>query len=119
MLINKGRKGARKSWAEKVKRLLFAVELVAVFMLGFIVFCAGVVSVVLQCHHVIGVFVAIELIRLGVLFIGRVIIIKNMHLILLLLAIAVCEARVCLGLVVIIVRLRGNDLVKHISLNKL
>ena len=89
------------------------------FMLGIIVFFLGLVSVFLQFRHIIGIFVAIELIRLGVLFMGGVALIRNIHLMLLLLTIAVCEARVCLGLVVITVRMCGNDLVKHVSLTKL
>lgn len=64
--------------------------------------------------HLLCLFVGLEIIRLGLLFVRHVFLINQFWLILLILCLAVCEARICLALLVIVMRLCGNDLMSRL-----
>lgn len=67
--------------------------------------------------HLLCLFVGLEIIRLGLLFATHFILINNFWLILLILCLAVCEARVCLALLVRVMRLCGDDLISRVLID--
>lgn len=82
----------------------------------FLLFFSGVLVVLLKKGHLIRIFIGMEFIMLGVLYSARIIMCYNVRIVFLIMCLGVCEARVCLALLVMIVRLSGNDLIRRLSL---
>lgn len=81
-----------------------------------VLFFGGLLVVLTKKNHLISVFIGIEFIILGILYCCSRLIFYNIRIIFLVMCLGVCEARVCLALLVIIVRLSGNDLISRLSL---
>ena len=87
--------------------------------LRIVLFLNGRVLVALNKKHLLSLFIGLELIMLRVLFLVRIRCFFRIWVIFLIVCLAVCEARISLALLVIIIRLVGRDLVKNFSVYNL
>nr|YP_009681529.1 NADH dehydrogenase subunit 4L [Septifer bilocularis]QDO71950.1 NADH dehydrogenase subunit 4L [Septifer bilocularis] len=85
---------------------------------GVMVYFVGLGVVLRQKVHLIGVFVGLEFMSLGILFAAGLFLNNVVCLIFLVLCFAVCEASISLALIVMMVRLCGNDLVSNLVCDK-
>lgn len=74
-----------------------------------IVFIVSAFIVFVQRKHLISVFIAIEFISLSLIVFTVLITYRNACIVLVVMCIAVCEARLALAIIVIIVRVCGRD----------
>ena len=77
--------------------------------LGVLVFLFGLFIIVRRFSHLLRVLIGLEFVVLGVVICSISIVGGNLIFVLLILCVAVCEARVGLALLVKIVRLYGRD----------
>nr|ADJ80439.1 NADH dehydrogenase subunit 4L [Mytilus trossulus] len=85
------------------------MKLLGVFLMG-----AGFLLTFRMNKHLLCLFVGLEMMSLGLLFITHSLLTNSFWLILLILCLAVCEASVCLALLVSVMRLRGDDLMSSL-----
>nr|UDY69791.1 NADH dehydrogenase subunit 4L [Mytella strigata] len=79
-------------------------------------FFSGMLVVFMKKNHLISIFIGMEFMMLGVLYCCSLFMYHNVSMIFLIMCFGVCEASVCLALLVMMVRLSGNDLVSSLSL---
>nr|YP_006576247.1 NADH dehydrogenase subunit 4L [Perna viridis]AFK75952.1 NADH dehydrogenase subunit 4L [Perna viridis]UJM44261.1 NADH dehydrogenase subunit 4L [Perna viridis] len=82
----------------------------------FLLFFSGVLVVLLKKGHLISIFIGMEFMMLGVLYSASIMMCYNVSMVFLIMCLGVCEASVCLALLVMMVRLSGNDLISSLSL---
>lgn len=64
-----------------------------------------------------GIFIGIEIAGLGVIFIASLTLRNCIWVVFLVICLGVCEASLCLSLLVIVIRLCGSDLTSNLSGN--
>nr|YP_009681482.1 NADH dehydrogenase subunit 4L [Crenomytilus grayanus]QDO71877.1 NADH dehydrogenase subunit 4L [Crenomytilus grayanus] len=82
--------------------------------LGLFLMGMGCFVVFRMNTHLLSLFVGLEMMSLGLLFVGHVFLMNQFWVILLILCLAVCEASICLALLVMVMRLCGNDLMSSL-----
>nr|AAQ63691.1 NADH dehydrogenase subunit 4L [Mytilus galloprovincialis] len=87
-------------------------EFLAVFLMS-----KGFFLIFRMNKHLLCLFVGLEMMSLGLLFATHFLLMNNFWLILLILCMAVCEASVCLALLVMVMRLCGNDLMSSLMMD--
>nr|AUN88095.1 NADH dehydrogenase subunit 4L [Perna canaliculus]UJM44248.1 NADH dehydrogenase subunit 4L [Perna canaliculus] len=81
-----------------------------------VLFFGGLLVVLTKKNHLISVFIGMEFMMLGILYCCSSLMFYNISMIFLVMCLGVCEASVCLALLVMMVRLSGNDLISSLSL---
>nr|YP_004842046.1 NADH dehydrogenase subunit 4L [Mytilus californianus]ACV65355.1 NADH dehydrogenase subunit 4L [Mytilus californianus] len=82
--------------------------------LGVFLMSMGFFVIFRMSKHLPCLFVGLEMMSLGLLFVSHVFLMNQFWLILLILCLAVCEASICLALLVMVMRLCGNDLMSSL-----
>nr|YP_009681496.1 NADH dehydrogenase subunit 4L [Gregariella coralliophaga]QDO71902.1 NADH dehydrogenase subunit 4L [Gregariella coralliophaga] len=85
-------------------------------VLSFLLFFLGMSVLFRKNAHLMSIFIGIEMAGLGVIFLSTFSLSHNVWLIFLIVCLGICEASLCLALLVMVMRLCGNDLVKNLSL---
>nr|UNJ78597.1 NADH dehydrogenase subunit 4L [Perna perna]UVH65881.1 NADH dehydrogenase subunit 4L [Perna perna]UVH65894.1 NADH dehydrogenase subunit 4L [Perna perna]UVH65907.1 NADH dehydrogenase subunit 4L [Perna perna]WRV01105.1 NADH dehydrogenase subunit 4L [Perna perna] len=81
-----------------------------------VLFLGGLMVVLTKKNHLISVFIGMEFMMLSILYCCSTLVFYNVSMIFLVMCLGVCEASVCLALLVMMVRLSGNDLISSLSL---
>nr|ACV65367.1 NADH dehydrogenase subunit 4L [Mytilus californianus] len=68
--------------------------------------------------HLLCIFIGLEMMGLGLLFASHIFLLNQFWAVLLALCMAVCEASICLALLVLVMRLCGNDKMSSLSINE-